>query len=59
MRQDDTADRLTIVELAVREHLGYQTARDRALKGHYGPVERIGGRLFVLEAKASHGENGR
>ena len=59
MGQNNGGDRLTIVELAVREHLGYQTARDRALKGQFGPVERIGGRLFVLEAKASHGENGR
>ena len=42
-----TEGRMTITDIAIREGLGYQTARERALKGCFGPVERVGGRLYV------------
>lgn len=48
---DDTA-RLSITDLALREHLGYYQARDRVLKGQYGPVVREGGRLYVIGSGA-------
>ena len=44
---DRTNERLTITDIAIRERLGYQTTRERALKGWFGPVERIDGRLYV------------
>jgi hypothetical protein len=45
--KDQRADALTITDLAIREGLGYQVARERALKGLFGTVARIGGRLYV------------
>ena len=45
--RQDHADRLTITDIAIRHGLGYQAARERALKGCFGPVERVDGRLYV------------
>jgi hypothetical protein len=45
----NTSDRLTIADIAIREGLGYQLARDRVLKGCFGPVERVDGRLCVVQ----------
>jgi hypothetical protein len=45
--RQDHADRLTITDIAIRHGLGYQAARERALKGDFGPVERVDGRLYV------------
>jgi len=42
--------RLTITDIAIREGLGYQVARERALKGCFGPVHRVDGRLYVTPA---------
>ena len=42
-----TTERLTITDLAISYGLGYHVARDRALKGCFGPVERVDGRLYV------------
>jgi hypothetical protein len=46
---------LTITQLAIREGLGYQVARERALRGDYGRVERIGGRLYVMPVRDTEG----
>ena len=43
-----TTERLTITDIAIREGLGYQVARERALKGCFGSVERVDGRLYVI-----------
>jgi hypothetical protein len=48
---DRTSERLTITDLALRERLSYQAARDRALKGEFGSVERIGTRLYVTPGR--------
>ena len=45
--KDQRTDALTITDLAIREGLGYQVARERALKGLFGTVARVGGRLYV------------
>jgi hypothetical protein len=56
-----TTERLTITDIAIRERLGYQVARERALKGCFGPVERVDGRLYVVPqpdraAEQPHGQ---
>jgi hypothetical protein len=38
MTHPSTTDRLTITDIAIREGLGYQVVRGRALKGCFGPV---------------------
>ena len=57
--QDTTSARLTITDLAIRKGLGYQVARERALRGEYGQVERVGGRLYVTPASESKRSSGR
>jgi hypothetical protein len=47
-QQDTLTDRLTITDIAIRDGLGYYAARDRALKGQFGPVKRVEGRLYVI-----------
>jgi hypothetical protein len=49
---DRTNERLTITDIAIRERLGYQVARERALKGCFGPVERIDGRLYMGRSRS-------
>jgi len=57
MTEDHSATNgmLTITQLAIREGLGYQVARERALRGDYGRVERIGGRLYVMPVRDTEG----
>lgn len=42
--------RRTITEIAIDEGVGYQNARENALRGLYGRVVRIGSKLYVEEA---------
>jgi hypothetical protein len=44
---------LTITDLAIREGIGYQVARERALRGLFGPVQRIAGRLYITTPRTS------
>ena len=57
MHRCDSTERLTITDIAIREGLGYQVARERALKGHFGSVERVHGRLYVHPAEGLAGQH--
>ena len=41
---------LSVTDIAIREAIGYQLARDRALRGVYGQPIRQDGRLYVRPA---------
>lgn len=47
-----TNDRVPLAELLMRLQMSYRRGYDCALTGKFGPVERVGGRLFVSRAAA-------